>query len=302
MSQDWIKMRSSLCTHPKVLGIAEIIGESLEVGKKLSTGFHGALHEIVTFDVTRDVTIASLMRVWCAANEHTVDGIWHNSSLRTIDQAAGIPGFGEAMVIVDWAEFDEKNYTVTLKNFLENNSPAKNGGRSKNAERQAKFREKKKLESNELNNVTSNVTDNVTVTPREEKRREELLRALSLPNGKEGENDVSPELFVQEDNPPDKKQNCPVQEIITAYIETLPNHPRPLKLTSARKSAIQARWRSDLTTVDDWRGYFRLVGESSFLSGKQIPTNGHTKTFIADIDWLIKESNMTKVIEGKYHS
>lgn len=172
-------MRASLCTHPKVLMIAEIIGESVDVGRRLSTGFNGSLNEIVTCDVTRDVTLAALLRVWCATNEHTDDGIWKNSTLRTIDQAAGIPGFGEAMQEAGWAIYDEDARTVELPNFLENNAPAKDNARSTAAERQARYREKLRAaraadgESSSSGDVTRDVTVSVTSNAREEKRREE---------------------------------------------------------------------------------------------------------------------------------
>jgi hypothetical protein len=173
MAGDWIKMRASLCTHPKVGLIAEIIGESTEIGKRLSTGFDGCLDEIVTRDVTRDVTIASLLRVWCATNEHTHDGVWQHSTLRSIDSAAGIQGFGEAMEQAGWLVVDEEAGTVTLPNFLEYNSPSKGGARSPEAARQLKYRQKLKQKRDGNDDVTRDVTRDVTVTPREEKRREE---------------------------------------------------------------------------------------------------------------------------------
>lgn len=178
MAGDWIKMRAALCTHPKVLLIAEIIGSSPEVGRRMSTGFNGALDEIVSSDVTRDVTLAALLRVWCATNEHTDDGVWHNSTLKTLDHAAGIPGFGAAMAEAEWAICDEEKGTVTLPNFLENNAPAKNNARSTSAERQARYRAKKALRDAQRN-ATRDVTLSVTSNAREEKRREEHTE----PNG-----------------------------------------------------------------------------------------------------------------------
>lgn len=191
MAGDWIKMRASLCTNPKVLMIAEIIGESADVGRRMSTGFSGTLSEIVTSDVTRDITIGGLLRVWCATNEHTVDGVWHNSTLKVIDQVAGIPGFGDAMAAAGWAVFDAEEGTVTMPNFLENNAPAKNNARSTSAERQARYREKKKSKSSQVTpngDATQGVTRDVTSNAREEKRREEVntssLRSESA--GEEG--------------------------------------------------------------------------------------------------------------------
>lgn len=176
MAGDWIKMRAALCTHPKVIRIAEIISESTDIGRRLSTGFNGPLCEVVTSDVTRDVTLASLLRVWCATNEHTDDGVWRNSTLRTIDAAAGIPGFGAAMEAVGWALHDPESHTVTLPDFLENNAPAKRGTRSSGAERQARYRSKKATSSDAPRYVTSDVTSDAR-----ERDREEIN--TSTPNG-----------------------------------------------------------------------------------------------------------------------
>ena len=172
MAGDWIKMRGSLGSHPRVLRIAALIESSPDVGKHLSTGFNGSLDEIVTRDVTRDVTLASLLRVWCAANEHTSDGVWHGLKPSDLDHIAGVPGFGQAMEMVGWAVYDETTDTTTLPGFLEHNAPAK-GGRGSAAARQKRYRERHKDHSNSDANrdVTRDVTQ--TVTSDVEKRREE---------------------------------------------------------------------------------------------------------------------------------
>lgn len=170
MAGDWIKARASLMTHPKVLRISAMLEDSKQVGKKLSTGFGGALSEIVTRDVTRDVTISSLLRVWCAANEHTSDGVWHGIQLSDLDYVAGIPGFGDMMASVGWAVLDVEEQTVTFPNFLEYNAPAKSGERGKSAaERQRRYRERQKLKEQESVTDVAQPLRNSNV----EKRREE---------------------------------------------------------------------------------------------------------------------------------
>jgi hypothetical protein len=174
VADDWIKMRASLLTNPKVTALCKLIENSKAVGKRLSTGFGGALREIVTRDVTRDVTVASLFRVWCAANEHTSDGVWHGIELDDLDHVAGIPGFGDMMEAVGWAVVDVDNQTVTFPNFLEYNAPAKDGRGSSAAERQRRYREKHRAKRNG-SDVTRDVTHNVTGDGKSdvEKRREE---------------------------------------------------------------------------------------------------------------------------------
>lgn len=174
MAGDWIKMRSNLNTHPKVARMARAIETCREAGKSLSTGFNGALCEIVTRDVTRDVTLASLFRVWSAANEHTSDGVWHGINLDELDHIAGVPNFGQMMAEVGWAVFDEVADTVTFPNFLEYNAPAKEGRGGAAAERQRRYRERRQ-KSDVTDNVTRDVTPIITrdVTRDVEKRREE---------------------------------------------------------------------------------------------------------------------------------
>lgn len=77
--------------------------------------------------------------------------------------------------------------------------------------------------------------------------------------------------------------------------------PQVRKLTSARKTQIEARWRSgDLPDLETWRSYFEFCAESKFLTGTAQPMNGH-KPFVADLEWLSREGNYAKVYERKYH-
>lgn len=195
MAGDWIKMRAALCTDPRVLRLAEIIGACPKAGRRLSAdGAVVTLDQLVTRDVTRDITVASLLRVWGATNDHTRDGVWKYSTPATLDTAAGVPGFGEAMVQVGWAIYDAEARVVTLPNFLEYNAPSKGGARKKGgaaddersaaAKRQAEYRARKKLQEGG-NDLAAAVTGDVThngngdatgdgnARPREEERREE---------------------------------------------------------------------------------------------------------------------------------
>ena len=170
MAGDWIKMRGSLVTHPKVLKLAKIIATDPYVAQRLLVTSAETLDCVVTRDVTRDMVVASLLRVWCACNEHTSDGIWPGIELDDLDQVAGIPGFGAALSKVGWASIDPGSDRVIFPNFLEYNAPAKNGGRSAAAERQRRYRERKR-QQNEIATGNGYVSSDVTRTPREEKRK-----------------------------------------------------------------------------------------------------------------------------------
>lgn len=93
----------------------------------------------------------------------------------------------------------------------------------------------------------------------------------------------------------------PVSEIVNLYHEKLPNHPRIVKLTKTREGYLKQRWREDMDSLDAWAEYFEYVSKSSFLTGKEPPSQGRHSPFVADLEWLTKPGNIAKVVEGKYH-
>ncbi|MCH9730665.1 MAG: YdaU family protein [Actinomycetia bacterium] len=97
-----------------------------------------------------------------------------------------------------------------------------------------------------------------------------------------------------------RRSTCPYQKIVDLYHEHLPMCRQVASLTAARKSSIRARWESDMPDLETWGKYFAYASRSQFLTGQVEPSNGR-KRFQADLDWLIRESNVTKVEEGKYH-
>ena len=83
------------------------------------------------------------------------------------------------------------------------------------------------------------------------------------------------------------------QEIIDLYHETCVSFPRVRTISESRKKAIRARIKSGYST-EDFKRLFQIAEQSDFLKGK----NG--RDWNADFDWMIKDSNMPKILEGKY--
>jgi hypothetical protein len=176
MAGDWIKMRPALLTSPKVKAVSAALASNTETLKALCIS-SDALRYDVTSRVMRPVTVASLLVIWGAANDHTEDGVFRNADVTYIDDLAGIPGFGAAMESVGWAVFDEEKKTVTLPNFNEYNTCGKDRSpkAKSSAQRQKEYRERKKqAESVTDENVTQRNESYVTRYHREEKRREEV--------------------------------------------------------------------------------------------------------------------------------
>jgi hypothetical protein len=97
-----------------------------------------------------------------------------------------------------------------------------------------------------------------------------------------------------------KPNGVPYARILALYHEILPELPRCLKLTDARKAQIRQRWiGGDMDTEAEWVAYFQKIRQSKFLMGKSPPSNGH-KVFRADLEWLTRDGNCAKVWEGRY--
>jgi len=101
------------------------------------------------------------------------------------------------------------------------------------------------------------------------------------------------------DSPP--REFIPYKKIVALYHEILPMCPRVGVLTNTRKSYIAARWKSGaIPDLDTWRDFFVFVGKSKFLTGGCDPPQGK-KRFVADLEWMTRESNFVKIYEKKYH-
>lgn len=281
MAGDWIKMRASLTTNPKVTVIAKMLESHLLVGKRLATGHSGALRDIVTRDVTRDVTLASLFRVWCAANDHTSDGVWKGIEISDLDHIAGVPCFGEMMQSVGWAVFDAGNMTVTFPNFLEYNAPAKER-KSGSAERMRRYRDRKRNASDVTCDVTESATNRATgcATSDVEKRREELEKnreeqEKNPPKSPKGENAITPEDFMSRWN---------------LFAKKKPKIKGIRTLTKDRRKKIIAR-----LSEDGWFESFKVA--ITFLPLGETPGS----TWQPNLDWLIRnETNACRLAEGEF--
>ena len=89
-----------------------------------------------------------------------------------------------------------------------------------------------------------------------------------------------------------KCEAVPYQQIIDMYNTICKSFPHAMKLSEARKKAIRARYSG--YSIEDFRKLFEMAEESSFLKGS------NDRNWKASFDWLIKDANMLKVLEGNY--
>lgn len=84
--------------------------------------------------------------------------------------------------------------------------------------------------------------------------------------------------------------NC--QQIVDLYNSICVSFPSVRSISESRRKAIKARLNT--YSVEDFETVFRNAEASSFLKG----ANG--RDWQANFDWLIKDANMAKVLDGNY--
>lgn len=92
---------------------------------------------------------------------------------------------------------------------------------------------------------------------------------------------------------PNNKPNINYKEIIELYHSICVSLPKVVKLSKSREKAIRARLNQGYT-LSDFKICFENAQSSSFLCGN------NDKGWKADFDWLISDTYICKVIEGKY--
>lgn len=103
------------------------------------------------------------------------------------------------------------------------------------------------------------------------------------------EEDIEEEKDKELDKEKEERVTC--QQIVDLYHSTCKSFPSVRSLSDARKKAIKARLKT--FSLEDFQTVFENAENSSFLKGE----DGGWK---ASFDWLIKEANMLKVLEGNY--
>ena len=138
--------------------------------------------------------------------------------------------------------------------------------REQNRIRQAKFKQKQKALPQ------GNVTDNVTIT-------------------QGNATDIDKEEDIEEEKE-EEREKIDYKGISALYNSICASFPSVKTLSEQRKKAIRARLKS--YTMNDFKTLFEKAEASDFLKG----SNG--SNWSATFDWLIKDANMAKVLDGNY--
>lgn len=152
MAGDWIKMRSDLHTHPKVVRMAS------------------------ASNADRLRVIGGLHAVWCLFDVHSEDGSLSGYTPQAVDDLIGFPGFAEVMAGVSWLEIHSDG--LVLPEFNEHNGQS---AKRRATEAKRKRQERENPSQNTVRKMSASDADKKRT--REEKRREEIK---TIPDGMDG--------------------------------------------------------------------------------------------------------------------
>ena len=91
---------------------------------------------------------------------------------------------------------------------------------------------------------------------------------------------------------PVKRTRVNYKQVMDWYNGICVSFPQLTVLSERRKKAIKARL--SIYEFEDFKTLFEKAEASDFLKGK------NEKSWSADFDWLIRDANMAKVLDGKY--
>ena len=155
-------------------------------------------------------------------------------------------------------------------------------------------REQKLIGSNNVSQECNNVTDKRNIVT------QECNNVQNCYTEKEIEKDIDIELEIDTSSneevcksPGNVRATIPYRQIQEMFNSICAHFPKCQALSDRRKKAIKARFENGMT-VDDFKKLFEKAEASSFLRGK----NDHD--WQASFDWLIKDANMVKVLDGNY--
>jgi len=130
----------------------------------------------------------------------------------------------------------------------------------------------------------------------------------------ETETETETDIICPPDGEPldgNKLPGCDHKAVIALYHQNLPTLRKVEVWNETRKGYLRQRWREVAAELAEqkpitghdvltwWAEFFSHVGTSKFLTGRVNDKSG--RSFVADLEWIIKPTNFCKIVEGKYH-
>ena len=181
-------------------------------------------------------------------------------------------------------QVNDSQFTLTEVPFLI-------GSESESAERVRRHREKQAI--GQVKSVTKALQCNTAVTECNDNVQPcntEIEKEIEI----DKEKDIEIEIETEGESEREKKDREPINyhKIVDMYNDTCVSLPRVTSLSDARKKAIRARLKT--YTIEDLEQVFIKAERSDFLKGR------NDRNWNANFDWLLKDSNIAKVLDGNY--
>lgn len=106
------------------------------------------------------------------------------------------------------------------------------------------------------------------------------------------EEDKERDIDKEEDKNKESKEKATCEQVVDLYRSICVSYPSVKTLSEARKKAIRARLK--VYSLEDFRKMFEKAEGSAFLKG------ANNRNWSANFDWLMKDANFAKVIDGNY--
>ena len=151
---------------------------------------------------------------------------------------------------------------------------------------ESKWAEKKRIQRQKKATLEGQKEDNVPLLSGDNVRQEIRDKSLEI-------RDQSIESEIDSSSAASSVPRVPYEKIGEMYNRICKSFPRCTSLSDARKKAIKARFASGYT-IEDFQREFEKAEASSFLKGQ------NNRNWMASFDWLLKDSNMAKVLDGNY--
>jgi hypothetical protein len=149
-----------------------------------------------------------------------------------------------------------------------------------NAKKQAKNKQKQANDNQKTSNEQAKTSDK-----EKEKEKDKEIGNRIKDIGVQGETETAPAVplpFVD------------YESIVNDYKTTCKSLPEVRSLSDGRRKAIKARIRT--RGVEEIHKAFVMAEESDFLKG------ANDRNWVADFDWIMNDTNMAKILDGKYEN
>lgn len=261
----WLKIYQSIREHRKILDAADAL------------------------EIEPPHMIGLLTSFWLWALDNAPDGNVSEISARNIARAAQWKGDADellqAFISAGLLDHDEHDPDVLLIHDWEEYAGSLIEGREKERERSRQRRAASKAAAKATAGQPPD--DQQTTAGRVDKSRVDKSRDNKDPLS------APPEHEAPATTSKDKADPTPYVKIMELYNAICQSFPKIQKIDGARRKAVAARFKTypDLQTFET---LFRKTEASDFMRGE------NDRNWTADFDWIMKPTNMCKVLEGKY--